>query len=74
MAFEIDARFDNRHPFAFEEFFLKRSVGFADEDSPAFAHDSVPRNALPGWTGRHCASSGARATAQAQGSSQRPIG
>ena len=73
MTFEVDARFNNRDAFAFEELSLQGCVGFADQDFSALAENTVPGNAFPGRRRGHGASRGARAAGQAQGPSKVPI-
>ena len=63
MLFQIDPGFDYRYAFAFEEFLLEGSVGFADQDFAAFAEDSVPGDAFPGGRGGHGAACAAGSAA-----------
>lgn len=74
MALQVEARFDNFDAFAREEFFLERSVRFANEDFAVISDNAVPGNAFPGGCGRHGAAGTASTAAEAQDSSQRPIG
>ena len=69
MRSQVDAGFDDFDAFGFEEFFLERGIGLADEDFAALADDAMPGDTLSGGSGGHGASGGACATGQAQGSS-----
>jgi hypothetical protein len=62
-----DALFRNAHSFGFEQLPLKRSVGFADEQFAAGAHDAMPRHSLTAWASSHRAASSARPAGQSQG-------
>ena len=74
VAFEVDARFNNRDALAFEEFSLQGCVGFADQDFSALAENTMPGNAFAGRRRGHGVSRGARAAWQPQGFGQAPIG
>ena len=74
MSFQVNAGFDDRDAFAFEEFTLKGSVRFANEDFASRAHDAVPGDALSRGSGGHGAAGATRAATQTQGTSERPIG
>ena len=67
MALQLDAQLGNMDAFAFEELFLERGVGFADEEFAATADYAMPGDAFSGRCGGHGASCASGATAQAQG-------
>jgi hypothetical protein len=71
--FYVDAGFDDWNTFGFEELFLERGVRFADQDFAAGAEDAVPGDGLSSRSGAHGAAGGARAAAEAQGSSEGSI-
>ena len=73
MDLEIDSRFDDLNAFAFEEPFLERSIGLADENLSAFTDHSMPGDALAGGSGGHRAASGARAARETKSSSEPTI-
>jgi hypothetical protein len=66
MLLYIDAGFDNRNAFAFEEFALQAGVRFTNEDFAVGAENAVPGNASARWTGSHRAASTSCAADQAQ--------
>jgi hypothetical protein len=70
---QVDAGFDDLDAFGFQELFLQRGVGFADQDFAAFAHHAMPRNAFSGGRRSHGSPGAARSTREAQNLSQRPI-
>ena len=74
MFFYVDAGFDDRNAFGFEELFLERGVRFANQDFAVGAEDAVPGDASASRSGAHGAAGGAGPAGQAQGSSQGSIG
>ena len=73
MFFYVDAGFDDADPFGFEELFLERGVGFADENLAVGAEDAVPWDAFALRGGAHGAACGACAAGETQGSSEGSI-
>jgi hypothetical protein len=74
MALQIHAGFEKGDTFGCEKFALERGVRLADKDAAALADDAMPGNPAAGRRGGHGATGAARAAAQAQKSSERPIG
>lgn len=74
MFFEVNAGFDDKNAFGFEELFLQGSVRFADKDFAAGAEDAVPGDTFALRNGAHGAASGACAACETQGSREGSIG
>jgi hypothetical protein len=53
MTLQVDAALDDRNAFAFEKFFLKRGVRFADEDFAVCAKDAMPGDSPSPWSCCH---------------------
>ena len=66
MRFQVDSGFDDFYAFGFEEFFLERGVGLADQDFAAFANYAMPGDAFSGGGGGHGAACAASAAGKAQ--------
>lgn len=71
---EIDSPRDEPRAFAFEQASLQCRLRLAYEDMAPGAHDAVPRDTVTRGAGGHRAASGARATAQPDGSRELAVG
>jgi hypothetical protein len=74
VASQVDARLDNGNAFTFEKLSLQGGVRFADQDFPALAENTMPRDAFSGRSCSHGVSRGTRTAWQPQGLGDTPIG
>jgi hypothetical protein len=74
MPLHIDAALRHFHSFAFKQFSLQRGIRFANEQFPAGAQNSMPRDSSSCGTSSHRMTSSSGSTTQPDGFGNGPIG